>query len=403
MVLLVFFFTEPLVTVFARGFSAERFTLTVAFTRIGILSVYFMLFTHVYTAYLNIRGHYAVPMLMGFPLNFAYILSFYLAKTYSLDYLAYGIIAAAASQAIILAFYARRLRGPIRLNFDLKDHYVKSMVTMSLPAILGISVNKVNVVVDKTFASIIDGGVSTLNYADKISLMVQGILTTPLVTIFYPSFSKKYAENKPDEMRELLQSYILQIFTMLLPAQLAIMFFAEDVITIIFRGGMFQEEAVRVTTGGLFFYSFGILFFGLRELLSKAFFAIEDTKTPMINGIIGVSINILLNKVLIEHMGINGLALATSITSFFTFMLLLVLFRKKSGLKGPYLEISAFLKVCFMSIVMIGLAVFTNNVFKEQGFSILVSFLPTMLVGAGSYFAMMLFFGFFSFKGEEEA
>lgn len=391
-------FAEPVVLFFAKGFSGEILDLTVLLVRISIISIIFSLFTSVFSSYLNIKGSYVIPMLTGFPLNICYIASFFLAKKYSLLHLAIGNIAAYLSQAIFLYIFVIKKRPHIIPNFSLKDENLKMLIVIALPAIIGISVNKVNVIVDKTLASDIAGGVSALNYADKINLLVQGVFTTPLVTLFYPKFSLLFNQKNHKAMQNVLKSFMTQVILLLLPSTLAVMAFSEDIISIIFRGGKFQDNAVNLTSGALFFYGAGFLFFALRELLSKAFYALEDTKTPMINGACGVFLNIGLNLLLVKSMGINGLAFATSVTSFATGGALVLLFWKKTGILGLRGCLKDIIKISAMSVMAVGAAYLTDIFFKARGFSVLISFVPAAAVGAAIYLGFMMYFGYFNFK-----
>ncbi len=109
------------------------------------------------------------------------------------------------------------------------------------------------------------------------------------------------------------------------------MIFAGPAVKLLFGRGAFGIQAISMTTTALFYYSIGMLGFALRDILSMAFYSIQDTKTPMINSTIAIFLNIILNLILSKHMGIGGLALATSISTIFCTILLSISFKKKIG------------------------------------------------------------------------
>ncbi len=112
------------------------------------------------------------------------------------------------------------------------------------------------------------------------------------------------------------------------------MIFAEPVVSLVFGRGAFDAVAMDMTVSSLFYYSIGMLGVGLRDILSRAFYSMQDTKTPMLNASVAALMNIVLNIVLSRFMGIGGLALATSISALFCTGTLFVSLRKKAGPLG---------------------------------------------------------------------
>ncbi len=116
--------------------------------------------------------------------------------------LAIGSILATASQLILLTPFIHKEKYRHELVLDIKDEHIINMAHMIIPVIIGISVNQINVLVDRTLASTITvGGISALNYADKLNGFVQGLFVAPLTTIMYPVMSKMAAENNIDGLK----------------------------------------------------------------------------------------------------------------------------------------------------------------------------------------------------------
>ena len=130
------------------------------------------------------------------------------------------------------------------------------------------------------------------------------------------------------------------------------MIFSKEIVSLLFGRGAFSQEAISITGNALFYYSIGMIAFGLRDILSRAFYALQDTKTPMINATIAVVLNIVLNFILSKYLGIGGLALATSISAMVAVGLLFISLRRKIGGFGLKELCRYFIKICLASVTM---------------------------------------------------
>ena len=139
---------------------------------------------------------------------------------------------------------------------------------------------------------------------------------------------------------------------LVVPATLGAMVFSEEIVRFLFGRGAFSQEAIAMTAKALFFYSPGMVAFGTRDILLRAFYALQDTRSPMINSSIGGAINIGLNIVLSRYLGIGGLALATSVAGIISSVLLFIALRRKIGRFGLRAIITSFLKVVVASSLM---------------------------------------------------
>lgn len=157
------------------------------------------------------------------------------------------------------------------------------MAMISLPVIVGQSVNQINVLVDRTLASnIAIGGISAFNYANRLNNFVQGLFVVSITTAPYPMIFKMGAEDKMKGLKSSISEAIAVIDLLVIPATIVAMLFSKEVVTLLFGRGAFTPEAVTMTANALFFYSIGMIDFGLRDILSRGFYALQDTKTPMI-------------------------------------------------------------------------------------------------------------------------
>lgn len=384
-------FTEPIVRIFALGFEGKILSLAISFTRISLMGIYFTALITVFNALLQIKGNFAVPALIGFPYNFCIIISIILSAKGNIMILAFGILLAAIAQFIFLIPFIAQKGFAYRATVNITDPNIKEMVYLALPVIIGVAVNDVNVIVDKTMASqIYEGGISVLNYAQRLNGFVQGIVVLSVATAMYPLISKMAAENDIAGLKKTLSEAITGISILVIPCTIGAMVLSQPIIEMLFKRGAFDDQAVVMTANALFFYAIGMIGIGLRNILSRPFYALQDTITPMINAAIGMCLNIILNIILSKFLGIGGLALATSISAIFISILLITNLRKKIGALGFRNIAISFCKIFSASIVMgvIARVIFNYlNITLSQNLSLLLA----MVVGAATYFVLIYF------------
>ena len=235
-------------------------------------------------------------------------------------------------QLVLCIPFLRKTGYTHRRFLDFRDRDMKEMIFIALPVIVGTAVNEINVLVNRTLASgIAEGGISALNYANRLNGFVQGLFVVSVTTVLYPMISRMAAEGNMKSLKAYLAEAISMVNLFVIPATAGAMVFAREIVTLLFGRGAFTVEAVNMTASSLFYYSLGMVAFGLRDVLTRAFYALQDTRTPMINATIAVVINIVLNIVMSRFLGIGGLALATSISGIISALLMFVTLRKKIG------------------------------------------------------------------------
>lgn len=390
-ILIGIIFAEPLVKLFAIGFEGETLRIAVKFTRISFFGIYFTLLTYIFSGYLNLKNNFVIPALIGIPLNIITIISIILSKEIDIIILPIGNVISILSQVILLLVHVNKKGYMHSFTVDKKDENIKKMFYLALPVILGVSVNQINILIDRTLASkIVTGGISALNYANRLNLFVQSIIVTSIITVVYPKISEMAAKNDMNSFKRLVSESISGISLLVIPATIGMMVFAEPIVTLLYGRGEFDIEAINMTTSALFYYSIGMLGVGLREVLSKAFYSLQDTKTPMVNAAIAIAINIVLNVILSRFLGIGGLALATSISSTICTIFLLISLRIKIGFFGIKGITISIIKIVISSLIMGGLAKVMYEIMNNQVNNTL-SLLISIAVGIIVYFLTIYF------------
>lgn len=391
-VISLFFCVNPIVKIFALGFEGETLALAIKFTKIALLGIYFTGVTYIFSGYLQLKGNYLIPGLIRCPMYFLVILSIILSYKTSDIVLIVGTVIATASQIVLLIPFAYKKGYKYIPIINLKDEHIIKMAKIGVPVIIGVSIYQINVLVDRTMASqIVIGGISALNYSNKINGLVQGLFVTSVSTALYPMISKMAAEKNIIGLKKAISEALTSINLLVLPATIGSMIFAEPIVKMLFGRGAFDDKAIYLTSYALFFYSIGMIGFGLKEVLAKTFYSLQDTKTPMINAAVALVLNIVLNIMLSRFMGIGGLALATSISAIFCTSLMFISLRKKIGPFGMKQISISFLKILFASLGMGLFAKLSFNYLTANIFSQNISLIISIAIGAAIYFTTIYF------------
>jgi len=331
LITLVYFKTEFFVRIFASGFSNDTLELAVNFTKISVLGIFFTGISIILTNYLQINNFFVATAIISIPYNLSIILFIILSSSVSLSLLPMGIVISMLIELIIVCGLAYRKSFIISIKVKF-DENIRKIFYLSLPVIMGTSINQINTLVDRTMASqITAGGISALNYGNRVIFLIQGVLITTISMLIYPKISKMVVNGEFRKLKEQIYKVSFLLSYMLIPITVFLLFFSKEITSFLFERGAFDKEALILTSTVIFFYSIGILAMGYREVLSKVFYSLKDTKTPAINASIGLILNIAMNLTLAKYIGIGGLALSTSLSAIITSLLLIGNLRKKIG------------------------------------------------------------------------
>lgn len=311
--LLMMLFAEPLVSIVYPGFSAEAHDYTVVLSRIMFPALAFFVAAIVLSTVLNAQEHYLAAQLTGLPLSFSLILAAILFGDIRAQ--AWGVLVAGVLQVIILL---PSLRHGFRYypTFDLHDTHFRRLMALAVPSVLSMAVNELNHMIDRMLASTLNSGdISSMTYAFKLITFMTGVLVVPLTTISFSKMSKQAAAKNPSALIPHVRKSLALLAFVILPIVCIAGVCSEQVIRLAYGRGRFDEESVLLTGQVFLFYVMGVPFYGMRDLMNRVYHSMENTKTPMIIACISMALNIVLNLILREVMGVNGLAFATSIAA----------------------------------------------------------------------------------------
>jgi len=272
----------------------------------------------------------------------------------------------------------------------MKDDTLKRAIKMSGPTIWSISIAEVNAIVNRVVASFLFvGSIAALGYASKINNVFMTFFITAVSVIIYPLYAESTAKKDYVQLSSRVNFTLSLYCALLLPLMVVLIFFRREIIELAFARGAFGPEAVEITMNLFAFYSIGLVFLAFRDTLTKVFLSMKDTKTIAWNSTIGVILNIILNLTLPYLWGVNGLAIATSVTAIFISIRLLALLKKKHqdiNLLAFYQNLKG---IVFSSVILASILWVTQN------FDILTGWVKLILGGLASaivYSLLLLLF-----------
>lgn len=383
-------FTPLIVSLFVSGFDPDALELTVDLTRLTLLAIFFMTLNHILNSFLQVKEKVLLASLSGLPFNIISIIFIIISARIGVQFLAYGTIAAIGIQTIYLLILAYFQGFKLKPIISIKDKNIKNLIILAMPIMLANGVEQVGIIVDKNLASGFGpGAVSALSYATRTTTAISGIVITSFLIVTFPKIAKYCAKREMKSMKLALSESIVGMSLFIIPAIIAITIFAQPVISLLFGRGAFDDVAVVTTSNLLLFYVYFLFGNGLTQLFSRVFFALEDSKTPMIVSTITVILNIIFNLIFTSFMGISGLALATSASSMIGLCLIVYLLRRKIGVLALKNAMTSLFKIFGASLAMsfIAFAIFEYLLPFAAGFSLIIS----AIIGVGIYIILLLF------------
>lgn len=391
LVIITWFFSPLIISLTAKGFYGDQFDLAVRLTRLGLPMILFSGVIGSLTAFLQSEQMHLSSAAIGFPFNFVYIFFLvFLSSQFGIKGLMVTAVLATMSKILVQIPEARKAGYRYNFIFDIKDEYIKKVLYLSVPVLIGVGVNDLNIIVDRTLASsLVSGSISALNYANKLNGLILGVFVSAITTVIFPLLAKESNSDNISGMKKIMSYGINLILLITIPATVGLVILATPIVEIAFQRGAFDAAATFMTSQALIFYSIGLVAMALNLLLTRVYYSLQDTKTPMVNGAISVVINIVLNLILVKFMAHSGLALATSIANTIATLLLLYGLKKKIGSLGTKGYIITFFKTGLASGIM-GLVVYLiyHGMYGVLGVSKLynlISLLVAVLIAAIVY------------------
>jgi putative peptidoglycan lipid II flippase len=355
-------FASPLVNLYAGDYAQVpgKLDLTIMLTRVMFPFLSLVAIAAAFMGMLNSLHRFFVPALSSAMFNVGTILCAF-ALVPLMPWFGLPPITAIAIGTLVGGFGQIAVQWPVlrregyryRPVFDPRDEDMRQVAVLMGPGIMGLAAVQINLFVNSWLAtSQGTGAVSWLNYAFRLMYLPIGLFGVSIATAALPGISGHAARGDLAGMRRTVSSSLRMMFMLNVPATAGLVALAAPIVGLIFEHGRFSPADTAATASALAFYAPGLVGYSAVKLISPAFYALRDSRTPVLISAASVLTNVILNIALVHTIGYRGLALGTAVAALFNAGALLWLLRKRlGGVEGGRL-LTAFLKIAVASVVM---------------------------------------------------
>jgi len=361
-------FYIPLIAVgFRQNFSQLK--LTVYLTQIMWPFLLFISIAALFMAVLNCRGHFTSPAFAPvlFNLSLVFFAWIFIDKI-GIYSLAFGVVMGGMLHFFIQLPFLIKKGFKYRFTLCLKDEGTKKVLKLVLPAFLGGATLQASVLITRIFASTLpEGSISALQYAMRLIQFPLGLFPIALSTAFFPHLSTLAAEGDREGIKKSVSMGMRVIFFLLIPSAVGLVMLRKELVAVLFQHGAFSLKDTLLTGQALFGYSIGLFAMGACMILTRAFYSLQDFLTPLKISFLSLLVSILFNFILIGPLKVEGLALATSLSSIFNMLALIYLLRKRLNDIEGYSILKSFIKSSFAGLSAGFFIYLLSRIFKYLG------------------------------------
>ncbi len=378
MAVLIFLLAGPLVRyVVVPGLAPEFQSTTINLMRLLLLSPILLGLGIASKGILEAQDRYVLPALAPLVYNLSIIAGgLFLVPYFGIYALGIGVVVGAACHFAVQM--PGLLRSGIRFSptLDRTTEGLGAVWRLLLPRVLGQAAFQINFIVVTFFASSVsNGAAAALNFAWQLLMLPHGVLALSISTVIFPSMSRLYEQGRLDELRAMFFQAMRPLFFLTVPASIGLFTFREPIIRVTLRFGSFDERSVQLVASAVAYFALGLVFYAFVEVLTRVFYAMRDTKTPVIAGLSTIALNIVLCAVLVGPLGIAGLALSLSLTTAFEGVILAAVLMIRLGFRDAGLGFWLFrllLAAGVIAVVVAGLSGPLDDVTRGDSSSALV-------------------------------
>lgn len=308
------------------GPAAEKFELASFLLKITFPYLWFITFVALSGAILNTLGKFAVSSFTPVFLNVMIILSaWFIAPQLSQPEigLAIGVLLGGIVQFLFQIPFLIKAGVMVKPKWGWRDPGVVKIRTLMIPALFGVSVSQINLLLDTFIASFLQtGSISWLYYSDRLLEFPLGLFGIAIATVILPALSRKHVDAHSDGFTQTMDWGVRMVTLLGIPAMLGLMVLAKPMLMVLFMRGEFSPHDVNQASLSLVAYASGLLNFMLIKVLAPGYYSRQDTKTPVKYGIIAMATNMVFNAIFAWFYGYVGLAMATALSAFVNMTLL---------------------------------------------------------------------------------
>jgi putative peptidoglycan lipid II flippase len=343
-------------TAFGFTQNPEKFALTVQLTRVTFPYIFLVSLGALAMGILNSLKHFSTPAASPILLNVGIILGALLLRHHMAQpsmALAIGVLLGGVLQILLQIPPLIKLGFLPKIAWNPKHPGVKKILGLMLPSIYGSAVYQLNLFAITFMASFLStGAVSYLWYADRVMEFPLGIFAISFATVILPQLSDHAADKDIGKLKQTFREGLLMVYFVNVPATVGLIVLAQLIISVLFEHGNFSPHSTLMTSQALQCFALGLPFVSGTRITASAFYAVQDSRTPVRAANLAVIANIVVGAMLLKPLGHKGLALGVATGSFFNFYLHIRDFRKKLGLLGLRASAGGLIKILVASLGM---------------------------------------------------
>lgn len=330
---IAFVFAGPLTNLVAPGYDSYTHDLTVDLMRPLLLSPVFLGLAIACKGILEAQNQFAWPAFAPVLYNIAIIVgALFFADEYGIQAVVWGVIIGALLQMLLQAPAVIRTGLNFRPTLDRTIDGLGEVVRLLGPRVVGLAAFQLNFIFVTAFASVLGAQfVSGLNYAWLLLMLPHGVLALSMSTVAFPSLAALFGRGDQDGFARLLDRTMRPLLFLSIPASVAMVMVGRAMIMIIFEGGRFTSQSTDIVAGAFRWFALGLVGYGLTEIVTRVFYAMKDTRTPVVTGIFTVILNVILCQLLMDSLGVEGLAISLSITTAAEAIIMMLFLKQRSG------------------------------------------------------------------------
>ncbi len=401
---ILFFFTPSLIDIIAPGFSYQQTEQAITLTRIMLLSPIFFGLSSIFSGILQYFNKFFIYSLCPVIYNLGIIFGIlFLSPKMGILGVVLGVVFGTFLHFVIQIPSVIDCGFQYKAVFDLDNYKINKVFSLMLPRMFGVSAQQINLIITNAIASTLaEGSITIFNFANNIQYFPVGIIGVPFAVAAFPTLSKNLAENNKERFIDNFSKIFNQIVYLTLPATVFIFILREEIVGILLQHGLFSPLSAKLSSSSLGLFCLGILASALIPLLFRAFFALQDTKTPTLIALFSMAVNIVLSFLFTKEwfylhqklrnifsflrtadIAVLGLPLAFSVAVILQ-LVLMILFLKNKFKEIDFEKIGTnFLKVLFSSLVLFFssyvLKFLVSEIFTTQ--SLFLDFFQVFIIG----------------------
>lgn len=336
------------------GREQELRALAIDLTRWMLLSPVLFGVSGMVTGILNARRRFVAPAFAPMVYNLGIILAaVFLARPYGVHGLALGVVAGSAGHLLVQLPALRSAGMRWQWRFDLASEGVRDVARLMAPRVLGLAASQINFVVLMFFGSFVsDQAISAVNYAFLMAMLPVGVIGMAISTALFPTLAQQAATRQEQTLRATLGASLRMILFLAVPASVGLLVLARPAVVLLLQRGAFDASSTDIVVAALQLFAAGIAANAAIEILSRGFYAMADTRTPVQFALLAMALNVGLCAALVGPFGVRGLAGAGAVSAIAECTGLWLTLHHRLGGLGRRQVLRSLLRTLLASIVM---------------------------------------------------